>query len=189
MNAIVGDEAADFRAALASLRQVQLRPEIALEEAPAPQRLAPYAIALSAEVVEDEQELGTGRLVVLHDPAGQEAWQGTFRVVAFIRAELEPEMAADPMLGEVGWSWLEEALSANAAGYDALSGTVTRVTSESFGGIADRPLSGQIELRASWTPSDPELGPHALAWADVLGHAAGLVPLPAGVAQIPRPRR
>ena len=48
MNA-TADEATDFRAALASLRDLHLRPEIALEEAPAPQRLAPYALALSAE--------------------------------------------------------------------------------------------------------------------------------------------
>lgn len=188
MNAIVGDEAADFRTALSSLREVRLRPEILLEEAPAPQRLAPYAIALSAEVVVDEDELGNGRLVVLHDPEGQEAWEGTFRVVAFIRATLEPEMAADPLLAEVGWSWLVEALADHGAAHSALSGTVTRVTSESFGGLSDRPLEGQIEIRASWTPDDPELGPHARAWAEVLGQAAGLMPLPPGVAQLPRPR-
>lgn len=181
-------EAADFRTALSSLRAVRLRPEIVVEEAPAPQRLAPFAIALSAEVVLDDTELGTGRFVVLHDPDGQEAWDGSFRVVAFIKATLEPEMAADPMLAEVGWSWLLEALDGNDAGYDNISGTVTRVTSESFGGLSDRPLEGQVEIRASWTPRDPHLGPHALAWADVLGQAAGLVPLPPGVAQLPRPR-
>ena len=54
MNAIVGDDAADFRTALTSLREVRLRPEMVLEEAPAPQRLAPYAIALTAEVVVDD---------------------------------------------------------------------------------------------------------------------------------------
>ena len=188
MNAIVGDEAADFRIALSSLREVRLRPEILVEEAPAPQRLAPYAIALSAEVVVDDEDLGTGRLVVLHDPEGQEAWAGTFRVVAFIKATLEPEMAADPLLAEVGWSWLVEALAAQGAEFANISGTVTRVTSESFGGLSDRPLEGQIEIRASWTPLDPVLGPHARAWAEVLGQAAGLMPLPPGVAQLPRPR-
>ena len=188
MNAIVGDEAADFRVALASLREVRLRPEIVVEEAPAPQRLAPYAIALSAEVVVDDEDLGNGRLVVLHDPEGQEAWAGTFRIVAFIKATLEPEMAADPMLAEVGWSWLIEALASHGADFDNISGTVTRVTSESFGGLADRPLEGQIEIRASWTPIDPVLGPHSRAWAEVLGQAAGLMPLPPGVAQLPRPR-
>ncbi len=187
MNA-TADEAADFRTALTSLREVRMRPEIQIEEAPAPQRLAPFALALTADVVVDDEDLGNGRLVVLHDPQGQEAWGGTFRVVAFIKATLEPEMAADPLLAEVGWSWLMEALDGHGAGYSNVSGTVTRVTSESFGGLSDRPLEGQIEIRASWTPADALLAPHALAWAEVLGQAAGLMPLPVGVAQLPRPR-
>ncbi len=185
---VTADEAADFRTALTSLREVRMRPEIQLEEAPAPQRLAPFALALTADVVVDDEDLGNGRLVVLHDPEGQEAWGGTFRVVAFIKATLETEMAADPMLAEVGWSWLMEALETHGATFSNISGTVTRVTSESFGGLADRPLEGQIEVRASWTPQDADLAPHALAWAEVLGQAAGLMPLPAGVAQLPRPR-
>jgi hypothetical protein len=190
------DAAAEFRTALSSLRELRLRPEIQLEEVPAPQRLAPHAIALSAEVLDpassadpgDEVELGVGRLVVLHDPEGQEAWQGTFRVVAFVRATLEPEMAADPMLAEVGWSWLVEALDECDAGYRMLSGTVTRVTSESFGDLADRPLEGQVEMRASWTPLTADMTAHARAWAQVLGQAAGLMPLAPGIAQLPRPR-
>ena len=32
--------------------------------------------------------------------------EGTFRVVTFVRASLEPELAADPMVAQVGWSWL-----------------------------------------------------------------------------------
>lgn len=188
MNAIAGDEDADFQTAVSSLREVRLRPEILLEEAPAPQRLAPYAIALTAEVVVDDEDLGNGRLVILHDPAGQESWAGTFRVVAFIKATLEPEMAADPLLAQVGWSWLIEALESQDAGHAEISGTVTRVTSESFGGLSDRPLEGQIEIRASWTPDSPDLAAHARAWAEVLGQAAGLLPLPPGVAQFPAPR-
>lgn len=188
MNAIVGDGAADFRTALSSLRELRLRPEILLEEAPAPQRLAPFAIALSADVVVDDEDLGNGRLVVLHDPAGQEAWAGTFRIVAFVKATLEPEMAGDPMLAEVGWSWLVEALGTHGAQHVNISGTVTRVISESYGGLSDRPLEGQIEIRASWTPLDAHLAAHAHAWAEVLGQAAGLMPLPPGVAQLPRPR-
>ena len=49
--------------------------------------------------------------MLLHDPDGHEPWEGTFRVVTFVRAELEPEIGADPMLAEVGWSWLMEALA------------------------------------------------------------------------------
>ena len=188
MDAIAGGDSAEFRLAVSSLRDLRVRPEVRIEEAPAPQRLAPFALALSAEVLLDDEELGTGRLVVLHDPMGQDAWEGTFRVVAFVKATLEPEIAADEVLTEVGWSWLEEALEMHGARHRALSGTVTRVTSESFGALSDRPIEGQIELRASWSPVDADLRPHALAWADVLSQAAGLMPLPAGVAQLPRPR-
>ena len=98
--------------AVRRLRDVRLRPEVVLEEVPAPQRIAPFALALSADVVVDDEELATGRFVLLHDPAAPEAWEGTFRVVSFVRAVLEPELGADPMLGQVGWSWLEDALSA-----------------------------------------------------------------------------
>lgn len=175
----------EFERAVASLRAARFRPEIVVTEAPAPVRLAPDAIALSAEVLVGEDELGSGRLVVLHDPAGQEAWAGNFRVIAFVKATLEPEMAADSLLGQVGWTWLEEALQVHAADYANISGTVTRVTNESFGALSDRPIEGQIELRASWTPLSPELTAHAEAWAEVLGQAAGLYPLPAGVSALP----
>ncbi|MGH8777357.1 MAG: DUF3000 domain-containing protein [Jiangellaceae bacterium] len=176
---------AAFVQAVAALRAVRLRPEVVVEPTPAPKRLAPYAFALSAEVAGD---VATGRLVLLHDPLGQEAWHGEFRLVTYVRASLEPEMAADPLLLGVGWSWLTEALVARGAPFTAASGTVTRVASESFGGMAEEPATAEVEIRASWTPIDPDLAPHALAWGDVLTTAAGLAPLPAGVIAIPSPR-
>jgi hypothetical protein len=209
-----------FARAVASLRAVRLRPEIRLAEAPAPGRLAPFAIALTADIAEDAGQLrglgsvsapgqtdddggdiATGRFVVLHDPAGQEAWQGRTRIVAYVRAELEQEMAADPFLAAVGWTWLTEALTRRAGsdGVRALGGTVTRVSSESYGAMSDRAPMAQIELRASWTPasaghdfdaedSGHDLGPHLHAWGDVLASAAGLPPLPPGVAALPSRR-
>ena len=110
-----------------SMRAARLRPEVFCEEMPAPQRIAPYASALSADVTVDGDDVGTGRLVLLHDPAGNDAWEGTFRCVAYARAEIDPEMVTDPLLAEVGWSWLTEALDAHGATYVAPSGTVTRV--------------------------------------------------------------
>ncbi len=56
--------------------------------------------------MDGEEDLADGRLVLLHDPAGHDAWHGTFRLVTLVRAELEPEMAADPLLPDVCWSWL-----------------------------------------------------------------------------------
>ena len=182
----------EFRRALASLRSVTPRPEVVLEETPAPQRLAPHAVALSADVVsptDPEVELATGRLVLLHDPAGHEAWEGTFRVVTYVRAELDEDMATDPVLAGVGWAWLTEALDSHSASFTAASGTVTRVASESFGAIAGEPASAQIEIRASWTPLDDGFGNHLLAWCDLLCTTAGLPPLTPGVVTLPMRRR
>ncbi|HEY1179807.1 MAG TPA: DUF3000 domain-containing protein, partial [Phytomonospora sp.] len=149
---------AEFRDAVASMRAARLRPEVFCEEMPAPQRIAPYAAALSADVTVDDTDLGTGRIILLHDPAGNDAWDGTFRCVVYGRAEVDVEQAVDPMLAEVGWSWLTEALDAHGAAYTAISGTVTRVATESFGGMAEEGGTAQLEVRASWTPLAPGAG-------------------------------
>ncbi|HEY8294881.1 MAG TPA: DUF3000 family protein, partial [Micrococcaceae bacterium] len=41
----------DFLTALGTLRKAHCRSELRLEELPAPSRLAPYAVALGAEVI------------------------------------------------------------------------------------------------------------------------------------------
>jgi hypothetical protein len=178
---------AEFERAVAQLRSAKFRPEVLTEEMPAPQRIAPYASALSADVTSEGVDIGTGRIVVLHDPAGNDAWDGTFRCVAYARADIDPELAADPLLAEVGWTWLTEALEAHAAEYTAPSGTVTTVASESFGGMATEPSTAQIEIRASWTPVG-DLTAHVEAWGELLCTAAGLPPVPEGVATMPSRR-
>src|SRR5487761_1781203 len=187
-----------------------LRPQVTFEDVPAPRRLAPHAAAIAATVRgagNDEQpDVAWGRLVLLYDPDGQPGWGGQFRVVVYIRADVEPEIAADPLLGTVGWSWLTEALDARAAGYAVPSGTVTRVVTEGFGGKQDEPPATGLELRASWspagpppaaagapahslTPPPPALAGHVAAWCDALCAAAGLPPAAAGVSALPKPRR
>lgn len=177
-----------FRRAVAALRAATPRSEVVLQETPAPTRLAPHAMAMTADILVDDEELATGRLVLLHDPAGHEAWQGTFRLVTYVRADLEPEIAADPLLPGVGWAWLTEALATHGATFLAESGTVTRVISESFGAMSPQPGSAQIEIRASWTPLDEELGAHLLAWCELLCTTGGLPPMPAGVTALPTRR-
>jgi hypothetical protein len=185
---------AEFRDAVASMRAARLRPEVFCEEMPAPQRIAPYAAALSADVTVDDTDLGTGRIILLHDPAGNDAWDGTFRCVVYGRAEVDVELAVDPMLAEVGWSWLTEALDAHGAGYAAISGTVTRVATESFGGMAEEGGTAQLEVRASWTPvahgsgRSLDMAPHVEAWGELLCTAVGLPPVPDGVAVMPSRR-
>ena len=177
----------EFQVAVTQMRGARLRPEVLCEEMPAPQRIAPYASALSADVTVEGEDVGTGRIVLLHDPAGNDAWEGTFRCVAYARADIDPELVTDPLLAEVGWSWLVEALEAHGATYGAPSGTVTSVSSESFGGMSAEPGTAQIEIRASWTPVG-DLTPHVEAWGELLCTAAGLPPVPEGVATMPSRR-
>jgi hypothetical protein len=178
---------AEFERAVSQLRGAKFRPEVFTEEMPAPQRIAPFASAISADVTVEGEDVGSGRIVVLHDPAGNDTWDGTFRCVAYARADIDPELVTDPLLAEVGWTWLTEALEAHGAEYGAPSGTVTSVASESFGGMAGEPGTAQIEIRASWTPVG-DLTPHVEAWGELLCTAAGLPPVPEGVATMPSRR-
>lgn len=174
------------------MHDAALRPEVFCEEMPAPQRIAPWSSALSADVTVDEVDLGTGRIILLHDPAGNDAWDGTFRCVAYVRADIDPELITDPMLAAVGWSWLTEALDAHGATYGAASGTVTSVATESFGGMSDEEGTAQLEIRASWTPVPQDdvldMRPHVEAWGELLCTAVGLPPVPEGVTAIPSRR-
>lgn len=231
---------ANFLYALGTLRKARCRSELRLDEIPAPARLAPFAVALGAEVIVpsgrvdrspfhgsppqgspfqgspvhgpaamalarstaagpsgasagdndgDGEELATGRFILLHDPDGSAVWDGEFRIVTYIRAQLDAEMGNDEMLGSVAWTWLVEALETHHAPYRAAGGTATRVLSESFGTLVDRPASIDIELRASWTPADSDVQAHLEAWSDMVCTFAGLPPLPDGVSALPRRRR
>lgn len=190
---VPGDDSAVFAQALRDLRAARLRPEVRLTEVPAPGRIAPHAVAISAEVVSagthsEGDELASGRFVLLHDPSAPEPWDGVWRAVTFARAIFDPELANDPMLGSVGWSWLMESLKNRDAACVSAAGTVTRVVSETFGGLAERGATVEMEIRASWTPTGPNMGVHLQAWADLLCTVAGLPPLPEGVVALPRQR-
>ena len=90
------------------MSRAALRPDFTWREIPAPSRMAPSAWAATGEIENQDEELASGRLVILHDPAGQEAWDGTFRMVALVQAQLEPEFSVEAMLGDVAWSWVTE---------------------------------------------------------------------------------
>lgn len=179
--------------ALHALRDRRLRPEVHLTEIPAPGRIAPYSVALSAQVLlpsgaDAAEDPATGRFVLLHDPRGQEAWHGTFRVVTLVRACLDEEAGTDPLVCEAAWSWVTDSLAEHAAAATALGGTVTRVVSQSFGALTERADEVEVEIRASWTASGDDVGADLAAWSTVLCHAAGLPPLPDGVAALGRRR-
>lgn len=161
------------------------REDLVVREIPAPSGLAPDAIALAADVRPEEHGVdspyGTGRIVVLHDPDAPDAWDGAWRIVAFAQAPLEPEIGVDPLLAEVAWSWLVDALSARSAGFHSISGTATKTLSRGFGSLADEGDGAQIELRASWSPVG-DVTAHIDAWAELTCMLAGLPPGSEGVA-------
>jgi len=179
-----------FAAGLVALQAAldgPLRRGLELRLVPAPKRMAPWAVAVAAEISRDGEDVASGRFVVLHDPDGQDGWSGDTRVVAFVEAQVESEMAADPALADVGWSWLLEALEERGARHCAAGGTVTRTVSKRFGQLEDPADASEVEVRASWTalagPAGLELGVHLLAWCDLLCSTAGLPP--EGVAALP----
>ena len=157
-------EPAQFREAVAAMNAATVRPEIELGPIRPPQRLAPYSYALGAEVKHAEAEIvpersegdAFGRLILLHDPDGAEAWDGTMRLVAYIQADLDSSEAVDPLLPEVAWSWLVDALETASEHVTALGGTVTATTSVRYGDI-----------------SGPPRGPPARAARVVDGHDPG----------------
>lgn len=177
-------EPAPFRDAVAAMNAVSVRPEIELGPIRPPQRLAPYSYALGAEVKHPDLEIvpersegdAFGRLILLYDPEGADAWDGTLRLVAYIQADLDASEAVDPLLPEVAWSWLNDALETRLQHVTALGGTVTATTSVRYGDISGPPRANQLELRASWTATTPDLGDHVEAFCEVLEHAAGLPP-------------
>jgi hypothetical protein len=175
-----------FTRAVSGLRAAAPREEILLEETPAPQRLAPYGFALSATVLRDGDEVASGRLILLHDPAGHDAWQGNLRLVTLITAELESDMAGDPLLPAVAWTWLTDGLDQHGAAYTAIGGTITQTTSTRFGELAGPAPTADLEIRASWTPTSKDLAAHLYGWCAMLASTAGLPP-PGVTAITPRP--
>lgn len=177
--------ATPFELAAEQLRSTGFRPDFPVREIPAPSGLAPAAIALAGDVRPPapgaDSAYGTGRFILLHDPDEPEAWGGAWRIVCFAQAPLEPEIGTDPLLADVAWSWLEDALATRGAVHHSASGTATKTLSKGFGSLAASGDGAQIELRASWTPDGP-FGPHAEAWEELVCMLAGLPPESEGIA-------
>lgn len=195
-----------FDVATEALLEVSVRPEFRVERAPSPQRLAPHSFTLTAEAIEGAgshtagalSDSATGRFVILHDPDGVDEWEGSYRIVIFARCDVEPELLSDPLVHEVAWSWVTESLA--DGGIAQLGGTVTISSGSSFGTMAERPVDGLVEIRASWTPlldlpSDAgpnsefqdiagSLADHMRVWIDILAKLAGLPPIPPGVSTL-----
>lgn len=170
----------EFAQAVDSLKGITLRSEISASEIPSPAAVAPHSFALAADVLNDDAHEdsihGTGRFILLYDPEQSGVWGGPFRVVCFAQAPLEREIGLDPMLSDVAWSWLVDALEVNGADYSNASGTATRILSKGFGELSAEGDGSQIELRASWSPTPGSMTAQVVAWAELLCMLAGLPP-------------
>ncbi|MDT3317085.1 DUF3000 domain-containing protein [Microbacterium sp. KSW4-11] len=168
----------EFLAVSDALRALHFREDFVVREIAAPASLAPEAIAFAGDVRPDndgESPYGTGRIVILHDASEPDAWGGPWRIVCFAQAPLEPEIGTDPLLADVAWSWLVDALAARGATFHAASGTATKTLSKGFGTLAAEGDGAQIELRASWSPDGDPTG-HMDAWGELVCMLAGLPP-------------
>ncbi|MCU1545208.1 MAG: hypothetical protein JWP30_308 [Homoserinimonas sp.] len=179
---------APFAAALEAVRKAKPRAELSVSEIQAPSNLAPYSIALAADVTParhgSDSELGTGRFILLYDPTEPEAWGGAFRIVCFVQAPLETDIGIDPFLADVAWSWLVDALAARNARYTHASGTATKILSTGYGELAAQGDGAQIEVRASWSPDDTDVTSHVEGWGELLCMLAGLPPAIEGVSSL-----
>jgi len=184
--------APDFAAVADRLRAMTFREDFVVREIAAPSSLAPDAIAFAGDIRPGDDGLdspyGTGRFVLLHDASEPEQWSGAWRIVCFAQAPLETEIGTDPLLAEVAWSWLIDALNTRKAVFHSASGTATKTLSKGFGTLAEEGDGAQIELRASWTPSG-DLPAHLDAWAELVCMLAGLPPGSEGIAVFSSERR
>lgn len=171
---------AEFASIVHELEATALRSDLRVRKIASPTGIAPFSVAFAAEVLPLDEDgassHGAGRFIFLFDPDGQESWGGSARIVCFAQAPLDGEISTDPLLTDVTWSWLTDALSEHDARYTHASGTATRVLAKGFGELAGEQDSAHIELRASWSPSDSGISGHLRAWGELLAMLAGLPP-------------
>jgi hypothetical protein len=176
----VKNTAADFQLAVMSLRQAAIRPEINITEIASPDKLATHSVALAAHVGPDSKDhrsdQGTGRFVLLNSDKPQDGWGGTFRIICFAKSPLETDIGQEELITDVCWAWLEDALVNRGAGYSLQAGTITRIISTGYGSISGQSDHAELELRASWSPTDANFSAHLEAWQDLLCMMSGLPP-------------
>lgn len=164
--------AAEFAAALLSLKQSSIREELTIEQLAAPQEIATHSIAFSAEIKSETSEvsgkLGTGRFVLFWSPEPQENWTSNFRVVCFARSPLETDIGRESDGVDVTWDWLTSALNISGAEHSALAGTTTRIISTGHGMMDQQSEHAEIEIRASWSPLGTDLRKHLDAWQNLV---------------------
>ena len=179
---------AEFTDALFTLREAAYDSHVEVSEIPAPHGIAPFsaAIRMDCGALEDNSHSGgSGRLVILYDPQEQPGWQGRFRLVTMLGAHVDVDLVTEPLADQVCWSWLTDFLTQSDASFFQAAGSVTRSHSASFGELEKRSESAEMELRASWTPLENNLAPHAGAISHLLAMMSGYsVEISAGISRL-----
>lgn len=167
-----------FTDALATLREAIIDPALYFQEVPGPTRLAPWSASI--EIVTREQigtdPLGRATFTILYDPTEQDLWDSPFRLIGQARISIDEEQSTDPLLGEVVWKTFVFCLEEAGAPPHQLVGTVTRETSQSFGGLTLYGSTFNADLRCSWSPVGNNLAPHFSAWTEALRLNCGAMP-------------
>ena len=164
-----------FLRAVQSLHRT-VRPEIVVEDIPA-RAPCPYTVAMAATV---HTEWGRGVRTVDRAvrPGGVPRLAGAVPDGGLCERRTGTGLVRGPAARPGGLELADRGPGGWGAGHHTLSGTVTRATTEGFGLKAGEPKTTEVEVRASWTPTEAEdLSAHRAAWLDLLSVAAGLPPV------------
>ena len=169
--------ATEFQLALESLRTAGVREELNVREIPAPDGLAPHAVAFAADVKalseHEKVDLGTGRLVLLWDKKPQEAWASRFRAIVYAKSPVETDVGEGEDEAGLTWAWLMSALEQTGSSHAGEAGTATLIRSTGYGSLQHHQHHMEVELRASWSPMDTNFGSHFQAWQNLICMMAG----------------
>lgn len=172
----------EFQAADHSLRTALSRPELNVQEIPAPKEIAENSVAFATSVRQDSDHdhspAGTGRFVLFWSPEPQENWSTRFRIVVYARAPYENDIGTDSGALDITWEWLTDALKFNNAEFSALAGTTTRIISTGHGELTAEKQHTEVELRASWSPHGTDMAPHFAAWQALVATMSGISAAP-----------
>ncbi len=167
---------AQFASAAIGLTAELLRAELETHQIPSPPKIAEHALAFSTHkpnAADTPNNRAAGRIVFLYDPSQYEAWGSNMRVIAYGKSPLESNVVEDTDYANYWWGTLELALVNHAARFSNNTGTITKMISTGVGGLQNEPVHTEIELRASWSPTEDNLAPHFAAWQDLIADMAG----------------
>lgn len=165
-----------FANAALGLTEELMRSELETLQIPSPDKIADHALAFSTQKpnpAETPNNRAAGRIVFLYDTAHYETWGSNMRVIAYGKSPLESDVVGDEDYANYWWGTLELALQKHGARFSHSAGTVTKMISTGVGGLQNETVHTEIELRASWSPTEDNLAPHFAAWQDLIADMAG----------------